>query len=87
MNKYNLFLRSIEECHYQHRNPPKDTLYELYLPENLANHQFCAGNVDVNVRTSFGDSGGPAFRRFVRTINQQRKQEGDLECLCPSPES
>ena len=60
-----IHVRSIEECQYQHRNPPKDTLYELYLPENLKRHQFCAGSVDDNVRTSFGDSGGPAFRRFA----------------------
>ena len=63
-----IFLRSIEECHYQHRNPPKDTLYEVFLPENLKNHQFCAGSVDDNVRTSFGDSGGPAFRRFAHFV-------------------
>ena len=63
-----IHIRSTEECHYQHRNPPKDTLYELYLPENLKSHQFCAGSIDDNVRTSFGDSGGPAFRRFVHFV-------------------
>ena len=60
-----MYKRSIEECLYQHRNPPKDTQYEIYLPENLKIHQFCAGSVDDNVKLYFGDSGGPAFRRFA----------------------
>ena len=60
--------RSVEECHYQHQNLSKNTQHEIYIPENLKTHQFCAGSVDDNVRTSFGDSGGPAFRRFAHFV-------------------
>ena len=60
-------IRSKEECDHKYEAVSKE-YYDYYLPEKLKKFQFCAGNVDENVRTFYGDSGGPAFiRRWSET--------------------
>jgi len=55
-------IKSQEECNYQYDKADQRHM-KHYLPNKLQPSQFCAGNYDVNVRTYFGDSGGPAIKR------------------------
>merc|ERR1711973_813584 len=54
--------KSQDECNFKYESTAKDD-YEYYLPEKLKKIQFCAGNFDTDIRTYYGDSGGPALRR------------------------
>ena len=63
MTYAHVFRRSQEECNYQYDQAPKGYI-NRYLPNKLQPSQFCAGNYDVNVRTYYGDSGGPAIKRY-----------------------
>ena len=62
-----MILRSQEECNYQYEqaDQAKKRYINRYLPNKLQPSQFCAGNYDVNVGTYYGDSGGPAIKRYV----------------------
>ena len=58
-----ILFRSQEECNHKYDLIPVHD-YDYYLPNKLQPTQFCAGNYDVNVRTYYGDSGGPAIKRY-----------------------
>jgi len=62
LSEIDVIIKSQDECNFKYESSPKDD-YEYYLPEKLKKIQFCAGNFDTDIRTYYGDSGGPAFRR------------------------
>ena len=69
-------IKSKEECDHKYESVSKE-YYDYYLPEKLKKVQFCAGNVDENVRTFYGDSGGPAF---IRRWSVTGKMDDGRQC-------
>merc|ERR1719495_1753598 len=54
----------MEECNHKYETASEgNQFFKRILPENMKEHQLCAGSVDDFVRTTFGDSGDPMTRR------------------------
>ena len=58
------------ECNYKYRGLPNSTI-SYWFPKLITEEMFCADhNVNRDIGTCYGDSGGPAIRRVFDARDQ-----------------